>query len=102
MLYIRVLVKQKKRKENKLWKRKYLIQRSIWLVGQKSNYQLVVDEGIEKEYRSIEFVPFSGKNPLGLGTVYMNEEDARDFYPLKEKLNKNERWVIYGKHDPLP
>jgi len=102
LLYIRVLVKQKKRKENKLWKRKYLIQRSIWLVGQKSNYQLVVDEGIEKEYRSIEFVPFSGKNPLGLGTVYMNEEDARDFYPLKEKLNKNERWVIYGKHDPLP
>ena len=77
--------------------KKYMVGRS-----EKSNYQLVVDEGIEKEYRSIEFVPFSGKNPLGLGTVYMNEEDARDFYPLKEKLNKNKRWVIYGKHDPLP
>lgn len=69
----------------------------------KNYYDEVISKGIKDEYKSIEFVLDGGFNMLKSGSVYMNEEDARLFYPLKERLNKEQgTWVISGGQDTLP
>lgn len=72
-------------------------------ITKKNYYDEVISKGIKDEYNSIEFVLDGGFNMLKSGSVYMNEEDARAFYPLKERLNREQGiWVISGGQDVLP
>jgi len=72
-------------------------------ITKKNYYDEVISKGIKDEYKSIEFVLDGGFNMLKSGSVYMNEEDARLFYPLKERLNREQGiWVISGGQDTLP